>query len=176
MSEATTKRPKANGILKSTKETIGKYKQDYPKATIAEIARKFSVTEGQARRAIEQFEDGTLSRKVYRQPLAKIKKLTEGEGALSAEEIIDKEYHRSAAALHCATHLAPDERIISLRNLVSTGGMIAKQKLEAHMKSPDAGFIMSLYRKFVNPSLTDAEIITMYFEDLDRFKLQNTTE
>lgn len=170
------KRPKANGLLKSTKREIAKHKAANPSATVTEIAKQFGATEAQVRRAIEQSENGLLDRKVYRQPLAKIKKLIEGEGALSAQEIIEKQFHYAAASLHCATHLAPDERIVSLRNLVSTGSMISKQKLAAHMRNPDAEFIAFLYRKLLKQTFSDDEIVMMYYEDLERFKRENASE
>lgn len=175
MSEtAKPKRTKANGLSKSKKLKIGKYKQDFPELTIAEIAKEFGgATENQVRRAIEQYESGELNRKRTREPVAKNRK-TMGEKSL--EDILKDQLHYSAASLYNANYLSADEKITSLKNLVVTKNMIDKQELANHMKGSDAGFIYFMYRRYKNPNLTDEEIIVLFHEDIDRYKRQESEQ
>lgn len=166
-SEPAIKPRKAHALLKSTKEAIAKYKRDNPNCTLVEIARQFGVKESQVRRSIEQSESGELHRKRARQPVARIKKIMSDS---DPDKLIDDQVHYSLAALEAANYMTPDERISALQKLVSTRGLIARQKLAAHLKNADAEFVAFLYRKFVRPNLSDDEIVKLYCEDFERWK------
>ncbi len=161
------KRVKAPSLLKSRKLKIGKYAEANPSKTHAEIAAEFSITDAQARRAIEQYNNGELDRKRTREPIAKIKKTME---TMSLTEIINDQLHYGAAALFNANYLSADEKIASLKNLVITRNMVAKQELSEHMKGIDAGFVCFLYRRYKDMNLTDSQIIALFHEDLERWK------
>ncbi len=160
---------KAPTIALSLRQKIGRYKDKNPKATIGECAQKFNVTYNQARRAIMQWQSGVLRRS---RPKARPKDISELVASHSADELLEMQYHKSIAALESNHNLATDERIKLLESLFAMRKILQALKLENHIKRVDAGIIKLIIKKYA-PEVTDDEVIKIYLEAVEKWKLES---
>ena len=157
----------------SARQKIGKYKEKNPTATIQEIADKFGCTYQQARKAINDWDAGALSR-----PRANIKQKSPFEGGKgdvssdkSADQILEEQFLNACELLETAT-LSVDVRIQLIEKCYNMRKTIQQLRLEKHIKQADATLIGIIVRMF-EPEASDDRIIEIYKEAYAMYKSGN---
>lgn len=157
---------KAANIAKSTKISIGRYKERNPSASIREVADKFNVTYDQARNAIQNWKLGKLKVTPARQKRKKIQEAKE----MPTDYLLEKQYKTLLAQLDSDDKMPADARAQMLDKLFSMRKTLQQVKLESHLKKTDAQVFSALVRKF-KPQASDEDVIAVYREVVESLKL-----
>lgn len=148
------------------RQTIGKHKDKFPKATIADIAKQYNVSYNQAYKAVKDWQAGDLHRT---RPRPKPLKLAESL-KIPADTLLETQYHTAVAGLNSNDKLAVDERVGLLDKLFAMRKTLQQVKLEGHIKRADAVVIAAIVRKF-KPEASDEDVIAIYREIMTELKL-----
>ena len=155
------RKQKAPKLVISTRQSIGRYKKNNPKATTNEIAAKFGCTAQQVRKAISDFNQGLLSK-----PKSNNKAQDVGELLnRPADELLEEQYHYSIAQVSADKKLGTDVRVQMLKDIFGMRKIIQSLRLESHLKRTDAVILGIIIRRFL-PQATDDDIIAIYNESL----------
>lgn len=161
------------GRIKSPQQSIakqrriGKWKEANPNATYSEVANEFNCTYEQARYAHQKFIKGLLDRK---SPREKTQKLEDIMSNFTAEELFEKEYHKSMASLAADKNLTASERINQLDKLITVQKKMQQISLTGHMKRADSEVVASIIRRF-KPDATDQDVLLIYKEEFEKCKI-----
>lgn len=154
---------KSHKIPTSTRRKIGKYKKDNPGVPIAEIAEKHNCSYAQARSAIEAYNSGKLGKPRGRGAGKKSKEEHEAESS-SPDELFSMAYKKALVKLATSKSIDPAETVSLLEKM-------QKMALVTHLKRSDAGIIAQIIRRFL-PEATDLEVIKIYREELELWKVK----
>ena len=160
------RKPKAHILPHSTKVAIAKYKEKYPKATVADIAGQYKCTSNQVRSALEQHKLGNL----MRTPPKQGRKAVDIKKSTAPEELFNAQFHLALSQLESDDNINVSDRVILLDKLSGIQKNIRQMNLEAHLKSKDAGLIANIIRRFM-PEATNEQIIFIYREELEKWKI-----
>jgi hypothetical protein len=116
-----------------------------------------------------QWQSGVLRRS---RPKARPKDISELVASHSADELLEMQYHKSIAALESNHNLATDERIKLLESLFAMRKILQALKLENHIKRVDCCIIKLIIKKYA-PEVTDDEVIKIYLEAVEKWKLES---
>lgn len=161
----------------SARQKIGRYKEKNPTATIQEIADKFGCTYQQARKAINDWDAGALSRPRATKPpkTSKQSPFEGGKGDVSsdksADQILEEQFLNACELLETAT-LSVDVRIQLIEKCYNMRKTIQQLRLEKHIKQADATLIGIIVRMF-EPEAPDDRIIEIYKEAYAMYKSGN---
>lgn len=156
----------------STRQKIGKYKEKNPTATIQEIADKFGCTYQQARKAINDWEAGALSRpRATKPPKSPTRESVAGEERQSADQILEEQFLNACELLETAT-LTVDIKIQLIEKCYNMRKTIQQLRLEKHIKQTDATLIGIIVRMF-EPEASDDRVIEVYREAYAMYKSGN---
>lgn len=160
---------KASPLPIQKKQQIGKYKEKFPTASYHEIADNFNITYNQARSACVDYRAGKLHRT---KPRPKPKAIDEITDTFSADELLERQYHKAVAALESEKNLTVDERIKLLESLFQMRKILQNLRLESFIKRADAGVIKVIIKRFL-PDATDDDVIKIYLEAVERWKIES---
>jgi hypothetical protein len=157
------KRIKAPQLTLQKKQIIYRFFIKNPKATIGEVADKYTVTYDQARRVLKQGQAGELTRS---KPRMQKKKVEDVIQAQTPDALLELQLHRCLAQLESNTEMPADERIAALKDLILVRKNLQYLSLEKHLKKTDAGIIAVIIRRFA-PESSDEDIIKIYKESVE---------
>ena len=169
--ENSDKKPrkiKATALTRQKKERIGKYKEKYPTANYYEIAQKFKCTYDQASKACKDYRNGYLFREKTETKPADIQTVID---TMTADELLEKQYHTAVAQLEVEKNISIESRVRLLDSLFSMRKILQQLKLESFIKRADAGIIKNIIKRF-KPDATDDEVIKIYLEEYERWKIE----
>lgn len=160
------KKQKALKLCISTRQSIGKYKEKNPNATIGEIAAKFRCTYQQARKAINDWETGQLSRPRASKGEKSVKANTITE---SPDTLLENQFQLALSSMELNKDMPSETRIQLLEKCFSMRKIIQSLRLEKHIKRADAALIGIIIRKF-EPDASDDRIIEIYQESHEKYR------
>lgn len=161
-------RKKAAKLTRQKKIAIGKFKDKNPKATYYEISDTYSCTYEQARSACVAYKKGELTRVKSRAKTADVDEILENQ---TADDLLEKQYHTAVAQLQAETKLSVEDRVKLLSSLFSMRKILQQLRLESFIKRADAGVIKIIIKKFL-PDCTDDDVIKIYLEAVERWKME----
>lgn len=159
------KRTKALKMTISTRQRIGKFREDNPKIPITEIAEKFNCTYQQARKAIEDWKNGNLSRPRNR----KSKNIEIADITTPPDTMLENQFRIVLGSLESNLDLTVDVRTQLLDKCFSMRKQIQSLRLEHHIKRADAALIAIIIRKY-EPTASDDRVLEIYQESLDIYR------
>ncbi len=154
---------KANKLVISTRQRIGKYKEENPDTTLAELAAKFNCTFNQARKAVADWNEGTLRRPAVRKQTIKI------DTDSNSDEIIERQFHLAVCQLEADSEMTVETRINLVEKCIKIRKILQSLRLERHIKRADAvlfGIIVKMYE----PDASDDRIIEIYNQAVEIYK------
>jgi len=151
------------------RQRIGRWKEKFPNASYHEVANEFNCTYEQARRAALDYKAGKLHRTKSRQKPADVAAIMNTQ---DMDALLEKQYHLALAQLEADKKISVEERVKLLDDLFSMRKTLQQLKLESFIKRADAGVIKIIVKMF-KPDATDDEVIKIYLEATETWKIQN---
>jgi hypothetical protein len=160
---------KAANLSYQKRRKIAEFKVKNPNMTFYHIAEVNNVTYDQARRAYLDYQAGKFTcagskgKKVAFDPEMTLE---------SADLLLEKQYQNAVQALNAADNIDIETRVKLTETLFSMRKTLQQLKLESFIKRADAGIIAIIIRKF-RPEANDDEILRIYLEAVEVWKIQN---
>jgi hypothetical protein len=165
----STKPKKRTFLSKELAKKIAIWKSNHPEATLADLAKKFSVKEHQARYALQKHAEGSeLLRGTKKgQHLAAQMMQSENDDL----DVMKTQLQLCAGILETDQRLKITKRVDLLYKMSRIRQFLQSVDLEAHIKRADAEIIVRIIRRFM-PEASNDDAIKIYNEELAKWKVE----